>query len=33
MTRSSMTPGLFLVCLLTFVHYAATQMRGPIISL
>jgi MFS family permease len=28
-----MMPGLFLVCLLTFVHYAAAQMRGPIIPL
>jgi DHA1 family multidrug resistance protein-like MFS transporter len=28
-----MIPGLFLVCLLTFVHYAAAQMRGPIIPL
>ena len=34
MTRSSRgRPSLFLVCLLTFVHYAAAQMRGPIIPL
>jgi MFS family permease len=28
-----MPPSLFLVCLLTFVHYVAAQMRGPIIPL
>ena len=28
-----MLPSLFFVCLLTFVHYAAAQMRGPIIPL
>jgi MFS family permease len=28
-----MVPSLFLVCLLTFVHYVAAQMRGPIIPL
>jgi DHA1 family multidrug resistance protein-like MFS transporter len=28
-----MLPSLFLVCLLTFVHYVAAQMRGPIIPL
>jgi len=28
-----MIPGLFLICLLTFVHYVAAQMRGPIIPL
>lgn len=28
-----MGPSLFLVCLLTFVHYAAAQMRGPIVPL
>src|SRR5687767_1015206 len=28
-----MIPSLFLVCLLTFVHYVAAQMRGPIIPL
>ena len=28
-----MVPSLFLVCLLTFVHYVAAQMRGPIVPL
>jgi MFS family permease len=28
-----MAPSLFLVCLLTFVHYAAAQMRSPIVPL
>jgi len=28
-----MPPSLFLICLLTFVHYVAAQMRGPIIPL
>jgi MFS family permease len=28
-----MGPSLFLVCLLTFVHYVAAQMRGPIVPL